>query len=56
MTTEMNYTGTSIKYDNGKIFGIYTKMTKAGLRYYKYFRGRFSPISQIEINNYIILN
>ena len=53
MTNAMNYTGTSIKFENGNVFGIYTKMTKNGLRYYKYFRGRFSPISQIEINDRI---
>lgn len=56
MTTQMNYTGTSFKIENGNVFGIYTKMTKKGLRYYSYFRGRFSPISQMEINKYVILD
>jgi hypothetical protein len=55
MTTEMNYTGINIKYENGNVFGIHTKMTKKGLRYYKYFRGRFYPVSQMEINNRIFV-
>jgi hypothetical protein len=55
MTTEMNYTGINIKYENGNVFGIHTKMTKKGLRYYKYFRGRYYPVSQMEINNRIFV-
>jgi hypothetical protein len=56
MKTEMKFTGNVIKYENGKQFGIHTKMTKKGIRYYRYSFGRFFPISQLEINKYIILN
>jgi hypothetical protein len=56
MNTEMKFTGNLIKYENGKKFGIHTKMTKKGVRYYRYSFGRFFPISQLEINKYIILN
>jgi hypothetical protein len=56
MTTEMKFTGNLIKYENGKKFGIHIKMTKKGVRYYRYSFGRFFPISQLEINKYIILN
>jgi hypothetical protein len=53
----MNETGTQIKFGNGKIFNIYTKMTKTGIRYYYFSRmqNRFFPISQLEINNYILI-
>lgn len=51
----MNYTGINIKFENGNVFGIYTKMTKTGLRYYKYFMGRFLPTNQSEINKYICI-
>jgi hypothetical protein len=56
MTTEMKFTGEVVKYENGKSFGIHTKITKTGLRYYRYSYGRFFPISQAEINKYIVLN
>ena len=56
MITEMKFTGEVVRYENGKSFGIHTKMTKAGLRYYRYSSGRFFPISQTEINKYIVLN
>jgi hypothetical protein len=55
MTTQMKFTGEIIKYENGKTFGIHTKMTKSGLRYYRYSLGRFFPISQTEINKYLVL-
>jgi hypothetical protein len=55
MTTEMTFTGIKIKYENGKVFGIYTKMAKNGLRYYRWSLGRFFPISQNEINQRILL-
>jgi hypothetical protein len=55
MTTEMKFTGNVVKYENGKSFGIHTKMTKTGLRFYRYSFGRFFPISQNEINQYIVL-
>ena len=57
MNNEMNFTGEQIKYPNGKVFGIYTKMTKKGIRYYFYSRMqmRYFPISRNEINQYILL-
>ena len=55
MQTEMTFTGIKIKYENGKVFGIYTKMAKNGLRYYRWSLGRFFPISQNDINQYILL-
>jgi hypothetical protein len=55
MTTEMNCTGQIIKYENGKKFSIYSKLTKVGIRYYRYSQMRFFPISQTEINRYILL-
>ena len=55
MATEMNYTGQTIKYENGKTFAIYSKLTKVGMRYYRYSQMRFFPISQMDINKYILL-
>jgi hypothetical protein len=57
MNTEMTFTGQKIKYENGKVFGIYSKMTKTGIRYYRYsvMQMRYFPISQMEINQYILL-
>lgn len=55
ITIEMKFTGQRIKYENGKVFGIYSKMTKNGIRLYRWSLGRFFPISQIEINKYILL-
>lgn len=55
MNEGMKFTGIRIKYENGKVFGIHTKMTKTGLRYYRWSFGRFFPISQNEINQYILL-
>ena len=52
----MTKTGEQIKYENGNTFHIYSKMTKKGIRYYRYSRGRFFPISRIEINQRIVLN
>jgi hypothetical protein len=54
----MNATSTQIRYENGKVFNIYTKMTKTGLRDYRYsqMQMRYFPISQLEINKYIILD
>ena len=50
MTNTMNKTGEQIKFENGKVFNIYSKLTKSGIRFYKYSRGRFFPISKNEIN------
>lgn len=55
MTSEMKPTGQQIKYENGKVFNIYSKMTKKGVRYYRWSLGRFFPISEMEINNYILI-
>jgi hypothetical protein len=54
----MNATATQIKYENGNIFNIYTKLTKSGVRYYRYSsrQMRYFPISQLEINKYILLD
>jgi len=54
-TTDFNRTREEIKYENGKTFNIYSKMTKKGLRYYRYSLGRFFPISKNEINERINL-
>jgi hypothetical protein len=52
----MEATEIQIKYENGNIFNIYTKLTKSGVRYYRYskMQMRYFPISQIEINKYIL--
>jgi hypothetical protein len=57
MNEEMNLTAEQIKFTNGRVFSIYTKMTKKGVRYYYYSRMqmRFFPISRTEINQYILL-
>ena len=53
----MKNTGQKIKFENGRTFGIYSKMTKKGLRYYFYsgMQMRFFPISEFDINKYILL-
>jgi len=56
MTTDFKSTGEQIKYENGKVFNIYSKMTAKGIRYYKWKTGRFFPISKNEINDRIFLN
>jgi len=54
-TTNFNQTGEQVKYENGRVFKIYSKMTKKGLRYYRYSKGRFFPISKNEINEKICI-
>ena len=56
-TTEMQTTGQKIKFENGKVFVIFSKMTKAGTRYFYYSRMcmRYFPISEMNINKYISL-
>ena len=56
MNNNMTKTGEQIKYENGNTFYIYSKMTKKGVRYYRYSMGRFFPISRIEIDQRIVLN
>ena len=56
MKNTMNKTGEQIKFENGKVFNIYSKLTKSGIRFYKYSRGRFFPISKNEINERIYLS
>jgi hypothetical protein len=57
MKTEMNFTGQKIKFENGKVFAIFSKLTKAGVRYFYYSRMqmRYFPISELNINKYICL-
>ena len=55
MTTTMTQTGEQVKYENGRVFNVYSKMTKNGVRFYRYSRGRFFPISKLEINERICL-
>mgnify|MGYP001184439496 CR=1 len=54
-TTDFNRTGEQVKYENGKTFNIYSKITKKGVRYYRFSLGRFFPISKNEINERINL-
>ena len=58
MNNEMIFTNQTIKYENGKMFGIYSKMTKTGRRFYRYsvMQMRYFPISEMEINKYIVIN
>ena len=49
MTNEKKFTGEYIKYENGNVMSIYSQITKRGMRYYRYFRGRFLPIGRLEI-------
>jgi len=46
MTSTMTPTGEQVKYENKRVFNIYSKMTKSGMRFYRYSRGRFFPISK----------
>lgn len=45
-------TGKMIKYPNGHKSSIYMKLTKTGVRYYRWepFDGRYFPISEKEVN------
>jgi hypothetical protein len=49
----MKSTNEFIKFENGKKFRIYTKMTKKGIRYYYATLSRKIPISRNEINERI---
>lgn len=57
MNTEMTYTGEDIKFENGKRFQVYSKMTKTGERFYWFSRSqcRYFPISRKAINEFIVL-
>jgi hypothetical protein len=48
-TSEKNFTGEYIKFENGNVMSIHRQLTKNGMRYYRYFRGRFQIISRTEI-------
>jgi hypothetical protein len=48
-TTEFKPTGKKIRYENGNEFWIYSKMTKKGVRYYRW-SFRFFPISENDFN------
>lgn len=52
----MTFTGETVKFENGKTFGIHSKMTKKGIRYYMYTRDRMIPISRKRINENICLD
>lgn len=56
MTSVMTQTEEKVEYENGRKFNIYSKMTKIGIRYYRYSRGRFFPISKNEINQRICVD
>lgn len=55
MKTEMQLTNQRIKFENGKVFAIFSKLTKSGIRYFYYSRMsmRYFPISESNINKYI---
>ena len=55
MTNPYTPTGERVDYGKGKIFYVCSRMTKRGVRYYTYFRGRYYPISKAEINKRILL-
>jgi len=48
-TSEKNFTGEYIKFENGNVMSIHSQLTKNGMRYYRYFRCRFQIISRTEI-------
>jgi hypothetical protein len=48
-------TGQRIRFDNGRMFSIYSKVTKKGIRFYYATRERMFPISTANINQYIYL-
>lgn len=54
-TPDFTNTGNKIKYENGKTFSIYSKMTKKGVRFYTFSSNRMFPISQERINDLICL-
>jgi hypothetical protein len=54
MKNEMKFTGQIIKFENGRKNGIYSKLTKKGVRFYRWSCGRFFPISELMINKYIV--
>jgi hypothetical protein len=51
--SEKIFTGEYIKYPNGYVFSVYKQMTKKGLRWYRYTRGRFQIISRTQIDQLI---
>jgi hypothetical protein len=53
ITPEKKNTGEFIKYPNGNVMSIYSQLTKRGIRYYRYFRGRFQIIGRVEIDQLI---
>lgn len=53
--SDFNKTGEQVKFGNGRVFNIYSKMTKRGVRYYRYSRGRMFPISKDRINELILV-
>ena len=56
-TTKKVSTGEFVKFKkNGSKHGIYSQVTKKGLRYYYFSYGRYMPISKDNINKYIDLS
>jgi hypothetical protein len=55
-TETKNFTGEYIKFENGNVMSVYSQFTKNGMRYYRYFRGRFQVISRTEIEMRIYEN
>jgi hypothetical protein len=55
-TSEFKNTGEKIKYNNGKVFSVYSKLTKKGIRYYTWSYGRMFPISKDRINELILID
>jgi hypothetical protein len=56
MNTEIKFTEQKIQFANKKVFGIYSRMTTKGIRFYYWASGRFLPISKSDINTYILLD
>jgi len=52
----MNFTGITIKYENGHKAGVYSKCTKTGIKYYRWSSRRFFPISKTEIELRKVIN
>jgi hypothetical protein len=49
-----HFTGETIKYPNGHTALVYSQMTKKGLRYYRYSRGRFFMMSRFDVDQLIV--
>ena len=54
MTTQYTLTGEKLKFENGYTCLVSSKMTKKGLRYFRFSLGRYFPLSKQTINDNII--